>query len=627
MRSRSMRHGEEGVFLILWAVLVVALFGMIAIVLDLSALRADRRQQRAAADAAVTAGAFAIASPTPGIAGACQLTWEYATRNLGVSSAGAPCTTFPVCTGTPWEATATSGAYTITIRRPVLQTDPLMSADAVGPEIAVDFDSDIDGAACDRLGVRITSSRRPIFARALGFRGSNTPGAHSVARVQPGGPGDEPASLVLLERNDCRAARTEGVNTRLIVASANGAAGRIHADSRGDGSCPGGARVVEGVAGAAGPSIFAEHLRDAGGTVVKEARIGIFAKLMGAATAHTLWPGTVGEPNPVGSPQFGRTAIDGRFLENVRDLETAATPVVTAATLPAGFVNVTDPAPTGLGLGCSIDTPLPITTAMGSRLWFNCPGGLTVRDLTITSVDAEIVVNGPVTINSPGWVIHDARKVWVRGKTTGNRRGLDISGSFVVNNGNLGTCTARFAADRTRIGTMFVKEGDIVGNNASVQWCQQFLYLRGDAAPAATSALPAAVTPPPALPPPPGDYGSIGAINILGTSSVDWTAPNELDTRPDAADLMIHKYEDFALWTESHLSSRLNGGGGMTLGGIFFLPNANPFTIAGNSGQNINVDAQFWVRKLTVTGGSTLRMIPNPPNQVPIPTNLVVLIR
>lgn len=626
-RMRGSRRGEDGIFLILWAVLAVGLFGMVAIVIDLGALRADRREQRAAADAAVTAGAHVMAAE--GGANACAVTWQYATTNLGVPPGGAPCGAFPPCTGSPWSVTGTSGGYTITIAHPVLDGDDLLDADAVGPDFAVNVHPDADGVACDRIGVNISSTRQPIFARVIGASG-NTTSAHSVARVAPGGPGDEPASLVLLERHACRAVRTDGVNTRLIVAAANGAAGRIQADSRADGSCPGGTKVVEGTAGSSGPSILAEHLRDAGGAIVKQARIQIFAELFGDPKAHTDWPATVGEPDPIGYKQIGRTPVDQRYLENVRALETEATTAVTSAA-PFGpsvtYVNVTDPAPAGLGLTCTIDTPTPITS--GTRFWFNCPGGLTVRNLTIDVADAEVVINGPLSVDSTGFTITDARKVWVRGKTGGNKRGIDLGAPFVVNNDSLATCADRFAADRTAVGTMFLKEGTLetASPAARVQWCQMFVYLRGDSTTTAASALPAAVTPPPALPPPPGNYGSIGTINVTGGAAIDWTAPNELTVLPTTADLAVHKFEDFALWTEAHEQSNLNGGGGLELGGIYFLPNADPFRISGNSGQSIEVDAQFYVRRLEVRGGSVLRMVPDPSNQVPIPTNVVALIR
>lgn len=626
---RERRRCEDGVFLILWAVLVVGVFGMVAIVIDLGALRADRREQRAAADAAVTAAAHVLVKD--GGVNACAIAWQYATTNLEVPSGSPPCGTFPVCTGAPWSVTGTSGPYTITIAHPVLAGDALLDGDAVGPNFAVNLHPDADGVACDRVGVRIVSSRTPIFARVLGYN-SNRTSAHSVARVAPGGPGDEPASLVLLERHDCRALRTDGVNTRVIIAAANGAAGRIQADSRADGSCPGAAaRVVEGIPGSSGPSILAQHLRDSGGTIVKEARIQIFAELFGDPKAHSSWPDTVGEPDPIGKGQVGRTPIDKRYLENVRALESEATIAVDSASSPFSaavtFVNVTDPAPTGLGLGCTIDTPTPITT--GTRFWFNCPGGLTVRNLTISAPNAEVVVNGPLTVTSTGFFINDARKVWVRGTTSGADRGMDIAAPFRVNHDGHATCSDRFLADRTEIGTMFLKEGHlrVAGSSTLAQWCQTFLYLKGVEDPADPSALPGAVTLEPALPPPPGDYGSNGTITTTAGASVDWTAPNELDVLPELSDLAVHKFEDFSLWTEAHEPSTIGGGGILRLGGVYFLPNANPFTINGGGISNIDLDAQFYVRKLVVAGNSTLRMIPNPSNQVPIPENVVALIR
>lgn len=629
---------EDGIFLILWAVLAVGLFGMVAIVIDLGALRADRREQRAAADAAVTAAAHQIV--TEGGPNACAVAWQYATTNLEVPSGSAPCGTFPTCTGSSWSATGTSGPYTITITHPVLEGDPLLDGDAVGGDRSVPYNSAADGAPCDRIGIRISSSRRPIFGRIFGY-GSNRTSAHSVARIAPGGPGDEPASLVLLERRDCRAGRTEGVNSKLRVKAANGAAGKIQADSRGDGSCPGGTRVLEGGPGPVGspaPAILAEHLRNAGGGIIKEARIQIHAKLFGAPNAHSPWPTEIGEPNPVGFSQVGRYPVDSRYLENVRELETAATSAVNSSS-PPGFdwVNVTDPAPAGLGLGCTIDAPTPpveLSVADG-KFWFNCPSGLTVRNLTIAALRAQVVIRGDLTVTATGFRINEARSVWIKGKSTGNNRGLDVGAPFVVNNAPTMTepdrdCTSRSnPAERDEVATMFVKEGSVLVGSGLARWCQTFLYIRGANSATAASSLPTSVPgpPPSTLSRPPGNYNSIGTINVSAGAVIDWTAPNQLDTRPTEYELDTRKYEDMALWTEAHGASTLNGGGGMNLGGIYYLPNADPFTIRGNSGQNINIDAQFYVRKLTIAGGSTLNMIPNPGNQVPIPTSIVALIR
>ncbi len=633
LSSRRCR-GEDGAFLVLWALLLVAILTMVAIVIDLGALRADRRQQRAAADAAATAGANDLIR---GAGEACLSAWNYAMLNLGLSpTSPSPCGPYlgsppPACSPSiPKSVTGTAGGYTVTISHPVLDTDPIVvGADAVGGDIAQPVDTapgSIDGKPCERVGVQVRYTRRSLFAKVVG-NNQNTTTVHSVARFGPGGPQDEPASLVLLERHDCRAARVQGTNSRIVVASVPGVTpGNIQADSAGDGACSGNTKILEGGSGNLGPSIFAEHARNGAGVIVKEARIGIYGKLLGATNAHTPWPAEIGEPDPVGFRQIGRTPVDERFLENVRQLENTATPVVDMTTRPVGFVDATGPAP-GLNLGCTIDTPTPITTAMGTRLWFNCPSGLTVKNLTIDSAAAEVVIAGPLTVNGTGFTIRDARKVWIRGRSDGNKKGVDLSAPFIVNNGGFSTCAARFSAARGDIGTLFVKEGSFVSSGTRMQLCQTHVYLRGAANPTAASTLPAGVTLPPALPPEPGPNASIGQLDVGAGSVVDWTAPNELDVLPTLADLAIHKFEDLALWTESSDENPLNGGGGMKLGGIFFLPNANAFKMSGNAGQLIDVDAQFLVRKLEVTGGATLRMVPNPADQVPIPTARVSLIR
>lgn len=619
-----LRRSEAGAFLVVWALLLLGLLTMVAIVIDLGALRGDRRTDRAAADAAAAAGAsFLNASPNM----ACRAAWGYALVNLRLdeNSFSTPCGALTTCSLPAPNVVGVAGDYRIRIVHPVVDTDPILTgADAVGGHIPQPADGNADGAACERIGVEITFIRRALFSNVVGSRQTTV---HSVARLGPGGPGDETAPLVLLERRDCRAMRTQGQNTRIVVRRVGATtAGAIQVDSRGDQNCQGvGTKIVEGQATSNGPSIVAEHARDGANNITRRARIGIYAKLFGFADSHSPWPTTVGDPDPIGFRQVGRTPGDERYLENVRALGTAASPVVQSATLPSGYVDATGPAP-GLNLGCTIDRPAPITDVEGSRLWFNCPGGLTVNNLTIDSSDAEVVINGPLTVNSPGFVIRDARKVWIRGRSSANKIGADIKGTFIVNSGSSATCGARFAVNRNLIGTVFLHEGSLQVSGAVFRVCQSFVYLNG-ATSTTASWLPAGVTPPPALPPAPANNDSTGKVTVTAGVLVDWTAPSQLDALPTLADLAVYKYEDLALWTEASDRSSLNGGGGMTLGGIFFLPNANTFDISGGAAGDLTVDAQFWARKLDVSGNATLFMIPNPANQVPIPTAKVSMIR
>jgi uncharacterized membrane protein len=80
--TRRRLHGDDGAYIVIYALLAVVLFTMAAIVLDLAALRQGRRSDHAAADLAATAGATALDPLRPStFASACQETWDYVLAN------------------------------------------------------------------------------------------------------------------------------------------------------------------------------------------------------------------------------------------------------------------------------------------------------------------------------------------------------------------------------------------------------------------------------------------------------------------------------------------------------------------------------------------------------------------
>ena len=139
VRDRIARD-EAGAYLILYALLAVALFTMAALVLDIAALRQDRRADRAAADLAVTAGAadLDIADPATAVT-ACQGAWDYFRINRPAPPGDV--VTAPDCANTfasvlPCDSTTTArtalgtvGTARIEITSPVPDTDPLMKAE------------------------------------------------------------------------------------------------------------------------------------------------------------------------------------------------------------------------------------------------------------------------------------------------------------------------------------------------------------------------------------------------------------------------------------------------------------------------------------------------------------------
>lgn len=241
-RCRRCR-GEEGAFLVVWALLLVALFTMVAIVVDLGALRADRRKERAAADAAAAAGANdLLTSPDA----ACSTALKYAVTNLGFDAAPYSCGGIGACDiANPTVVTEPVGDYRVAITYPVRDDSHLMKAEAVGGDITQTAAPVPDGAECDRIGVEVGYTRESFFGGIVGNT-SNSTKVHSVARyvasVEDGG--EKPALVALEPTARC----TVDAGTGKIHAFATGdQPALIYADSDGLGpNCPSGSGVFEG---------------------------------------------------------------------------------------------------------------------------------------------------------------------------------------------------------------------------------------------------------------------------------------------------------------------------------------------------------------------------------------------
>ena len=193
--NASVARGEDGAFIVIWALLLVGLMAMLAIVLDLSALRQDRRANRSVADAAATAGAFALGTGTP--LAACDQTWTYVATNLGFDPTTdpqrSPCELGPSpfssssCTpDSTSEVSKTVGAYTISIKSPIANDDPhFMRASSIGGDKLQAYFAPTDGIdPCGRVGVRVQQQRLPTFGRVLDPSAKLTD-SHSVARYRP----------------------------------------------------------------------------------------------------------------------------------------------------------------------------------------------------------------------------------------------------------------------------------------------------------------------------------------------------------------------------------------------------------------------------------------------------------
>jgi hypothetical protein len=114
-------------------------------------------------------------------------------------------------------------------------------------------------------------------------------------------------------------------------------------------------------------------------------------------------------------------------------------------------------------------------------------------------------------------------------------------------------------------------------------------------------------------------YSASGYVKV-NSSPPTWIAPYE------------GPFSYLALWCDmpstSNSTSKFSmaGGTGVQLAGIFFTPEAAPFTLSGGGtwGQQ---NAQFVSYQLQVTGGGTLTMAPDPTKSVKVPTLAGALIR
>lgn len=274
---------QAGAFAILYAVLVVVLISIGAIVVDIAAVREDRRADRAAADSAALGGVelldyTTLSGPQP--YQACVRAWAYLSSTLNITTPTGACDAFIVfdkvlalnnytnpvtyCQSPDVEIDTppqTVGTRTITISWPVPSTAALLTSNDIAPgslsqtpnTAASPGPTNTDGFTngCDKLGVTIGQSQSFGLAAAIGASGTTT-FDHSVARVLPekGAPKDIAALNVL--QDDCETLTAKGggkggfVFVGPVLDSNNNAIapGVIAVESTGN-ACSGGSTAID----------------------------------------------------------------------------------------------------------------------------------------------------------------------------------------------------------------------------------------------------------------------------------------------------------------------------------------------------------------------------------------------
>ncbi len=648
------------------ALLIAVLLVMVAIVIDLGVTRSDRRGGQLAVDAAAASAAQAY-KDVQDASQACQQALDYLRVSLEsppfVGVGGQTCATqfsTPCVDAVARTLSAAAGPYTVVLHYPVVDGSALMAnTSTIGNGGIAAGTPTTDGVGCNRFGVRLTTSGDAFFGGVAGSSG-RTSSVHAVSLVRSGTELDEVAALLLLERLGCGALQTSGGGSTGsgVVVQANGSTpGIIAADSAGQ-SPPcstnnnTGGWVIYGTAlpaaGGGGPSITAQGIAATPTSPAIPGIIAVYAKGVGGRAGFTAPTGLSVEP--IEGAVNSRSLSDKRYngtntqitqLHGLVESRTATPPAAGVfATISGtqeckGNIPALDLAAATVFVDCSTFEPdvniFPQATQFFVRGNVSVKSGKTlslplVRDFFIRGCSVggcsgsntyavEVTGGGTLLVNT-GEAMLPANPA-TNGVICGNRR----SPNHVNVNGLVGTTT-----NTTRLAT----RGGSFNVSGFVRMCQTTVYVGDNAVGYTKQTQPAILTAPENYPaitgcspskPCPSDTAAVlaGVTFSGGGASADWSAPNQLNLKPTDAQLAfgVQPFEDLALWSETSTASNIRGQGATATTGVFFLPNA-AFTFSGQGTQSQPLDAQFFVRRLNVSGQGNLFMRPDPVNSLEI---------
>jgi hypothetical protein len=603
---RDLRSDEDGIYAVLFVVLLGVFIMAGALAVDMGSLYFARQATQSVADMAATAGGMELeptdieAEGTP--QGACIAAWQYAVTNLTDASNTAPhpCAAMPssglTCDPTsPNTVTGSTGPYTIAVTWPVPDGDPRMAS----------HDTDaIDGTACQRVGVTIQRDNDLLLGGFAGGGNEFVVGSSAVARAQASLNQGDLVALVVLERTDCRALTSSGQGNVLVkatqVADSNGdlvwVPGAITVDSDGTTDCSSNPRyAIAPLGNNVNSFIVAENTPDgAPGVLLSHAAL--------VNPTRSVDPAVCGpngsplstrpvQPCPVGGNRITRAPIDHRY--NCKVSYPSALDIVGCPGAPtnpngdyidqlddnyAAFSNASIPtSPAFLGSGFSVYPTDYLGTTPTDPCFFNSA-------TTVTLPAGNWFINCPNTGgsgNTPGFRMNNAGAVFQAGPGEIVFAGaLDLgSGTFTI--GNTGSSSILYVRpyDASR-------GGDIAQGDTAVNLLNTFVYLQD------------------------------GVFTAGGNDApITWIAPDD-DNFP---------FDDLALWSNSSQVHDIGGQGNLELEGTFFMPNAK--FVYGGQGTQQQARAQFVALKLEFAGQGNLLMVPDPERSTAVSITGVTLIR
>jgi hypothetical protein len=662
LRSRVSATDDAGAFAILYALVLVLVIGLAAIVVDLSSLRSDRRLDRAAADSAAIAATTILGDP-PDARAACLAAWHYTLQDLDVSAPDTAincASTFLVvgdagyvsCPSSALTATGTiaidsADVYTIKVIWPVPDNSPLMTypdlESASTPVTqALDPGDNGDGISCQRVAVTITRTRPLVLSGIFGTTKSSTY-SHSVARsnTSAGGAGVA-APLAVLDPHACNALVAAGGAAVLIAPNDSkipGVPGMIVVDSDGQGSdCSNNDVTIKSNAIAGGhdctpatfttsqcnSAIWAEDSAT-GGT----ARIYSVALRYGIAHSYNPSQVTCTSSNPPSGPLCPRPVLLRTPITRWDFIDTNYNCAVRTDCLTSDPKNGIGQLKSFLGNGNF--------TSSGNCLSDTFPSGfLCVSDTEVGSPSAGF--NPSTHLCSSSAPTSYAGNVYVDCPANNGGFTAQASTSFpgpgtVVFSGDVtiksclmfGVTDATTYCPYTGTPPVLPNDGPVVyvagtlttsGNSSTLSAPQTFIMI-GNCSSDGTSCTKAP---------------SVLTVQSGSAGGLLWTAPLGTSTCSPGSTLSapsVGCFAKLALWgeyaTPSSSPDSLSGQAHLVLQGSFFTPNAQ-FTLSGGPDADIK-SAQFVSGKLNVTGGALLTMVPDADHTNELPLSTGVLIR
>jgi hypothetical protein len=664
------RSAQEGVYAILYAVLVVILLGMAAIVVDFASVRSDRRTLRSATDSAVI-GAAALLNPRLGAAAtpfnACEKAWDYIELSLKVTRqintcakfknpatpAGTPITITAYCAAaTPVEIDddTTIGNRTFRVAWPIPRTggSGFLGADIAPGNVTQTFAPGIDGVAtgtdkgCDRIGTAVFEDAKFGLGGGIGAKGTTTQ-VHSVARVDVnGGPSDEVAALNVLNPTDCNTLVKTG-GGKIIVgptllrgavfgpgiiaveSAASRRGGPDNCNSTGD-------AVI--VASGSGSSICANGSSlttcDGGGLIESHALDGPdFAKAYDAGSGLISPLPLVAEGGTNGYEPVTKfygcnvtrlpcTPPATNYIAQLESAYGSGTPTLyTASQAPyadpygSSFVNPYPGATAGTFSArtdiCDVGNAVVLVIPAGN--WFaNCPGDMNISG-TLVIKGGNLVATHGISVGNSGCFVMNT----------------DVSGCIPTTTNALGQTVFVSSGSGAEITTIpapvhdakiFLRAGSI-SYNGNLAMPQTFVYAMG-----------------------------ANGAPLLGNATVSplWTAPGagavdgsdhttlERDCLVGSVvdpDCMNSRFARTAYWSDfaalRTAPNTFNGQGNLAYVGVFFTPLA--YDNFGGGTVGAAAAAQFWADKLNVNGSGTLALSPDARFSFFKPTARIRLIR